>query len=185
MNIFLSGLFFLCFNLPNPVKKYNPDKRPITIQQDLFENPVYIKTSWLGYLQSAKTRRYVSNVPMFIYQNTQLAYAKIICIPARPGNWNTKFKGKSIAQKNSITKTLTQGIIGHAFNKKQFAIYAFFQQQNVKGRQFDKTNNVNTFPVTIHVYKNIGTKWNPVLQRRVANQLAYQQLQYDIAVSSL
>lgn len=185
MNNFLLGLIFLCLNLPNPLRKNNPVKKPIIIQQDLFENSAYIKTSWLGYLQSAKTKRYLSNIPMFIYQNTQLAYAKIICIPAQPDNWNFKFKGKSTSQKNSITKTLTQGIIGHAFDKKQFAVYAFFQQQNDKDGQFNKTNNVNTFPVTIHVYKNIGTKWNPVVQRRVANQLAYQQLQYDIAVSSL
>jgi len=184
MNNLLLGLIFLCLNLPHPFKKNIPVKKPITIQQDLFENSAYIKTSWLGYLQSAKTNRYLSNIPMFIYQNNQLAYAKIICIPARPDNWNSKFKGKSISQKNSITKTLTQGIIGHAFDKKQFAIYAFFRQRNVEDRQFDKTNNV-TFPVTIHVYKNIGIKWNPVFQRRVANRLAYQQLQYDVAVSSL
>jgi len=185
MNNFLLGLIFLCLNLPNPVKKNNPNKNFIAIEQDLFKNPVYIKASWLGYLQSAKTNKYISNVPMFIYKNTQSAYAKIICIPAQLDNWNAKFKGKSIAEKTSITKTLTRGIIGHAFDKKQFAIYAFFQQQNDKESQLDKSNNITAFPVTIHVFKNDGTKWSSIAQKIVANRLAYQQLQYDVAISSL
>lgn len=122
---------------------------------------------------------------MFIYRNTQLAYAKIICVPAQPDNWNAKFKGKTIAQKNSITKTLRQGIIGHAFDEKQFAIYAFFQRQNDKKSQFDKSNNITSFPVTVHVFKNDGTKWSPVAQKTISNRLAYQQFQYDVAASSL
>jgi len=185
MNNFLLGLIFLCLNLTNPVKKNNPNKNSISIEQDLFKNPVHIKASWLGYLQSAKTNKYISNVPMFIYRNTQSAYAKIICIPAQLNNWNAKFKGKTIAQKASITKTLGQGIIGHAFDKNQFSIYAFFQQQNDKESQFDKNNNIIKYPVTIHVYKNDGTKWSLIAQRKVANSLAYQQYQYDIAVSAL
>jgi len=183
MNNFLLGLIFLCLNLPNPVKKNNSNKKPIGIEQDLFQNPIHIKASWLGYLQSAKTNKHMSNVPMFIYRNTQSAYAKIICIPAQPDIWDAKFKGKSIAQKTSITKTLTRGIIGHAFDKKQFAIYAFYQQ-NDKGIQFDKNNNITTYPVTVQVYKNDGTKWNFIARRKVANSLAYQQYQYDVAVSS-
>jgi len=184
MNNFLLGLIFLCLNLPKPIKKNYPNKKPITIEQDLFQNPVDIKAAWLGYLQSNKTSKYISNVPMFIYRNTQLAYAKIICIPAQLNDWNAKFRGKSIAQKTSITKTLTRGIIGHSFDKKQFAIYAFFPQQNDKGIQFDKNNNITTYPVTIQVYKNEGTKWSFIAQRKVANSLDYQQYQYDVAVSA-
>ncbi|MCZ4222599.1 hypothetical protein [Pedobacter rhodius] len=123
---------------------------------------------------------------MFIYHNTQSAYAKIICIPAQPADWNARFKGKSVTQKTSITKTLAQGILNHAFGEKQFAIYAFVQENNDKKTiQIDKNNNLIVFPVKIHIYKNVGAKWKPIAQRTVANRIAYQQLQYDVANASL
>ncbi|KQR67263.1 hypothetical protein [Pedobacter sp. Leaf176] len=184
MNNFLLGFTFLCLWLPTLKIKNNPLEKSISIEQDLFENPVNIKASWLGYLQSARTKKYISNIPMFLYRNRPSAYAKIICIPAKLDNWKAKFKGKSISQKTSITKTLSQGIIGHAFDKKQFAIYAFFQQGNGYNGS-DKGNNTNRFPVTIHVYKNIGKIWSPVVKRTVGNRLAYEQLQYDVATLAL
>ncbi|WP_316829642.1 hypothetical protein [Pedobacter aquatilis] len=170
MNNFLLAISFSCFSLLTSIGN-NLSENVYPLKKDLFDNPGNIKASWLGYLQSAKANKSINNVPMFVYKDEQSTYAKIICVPTKPVLWNTKFKGKNIPEKISISKTLTQGIINHSFGEKNFIIYAFVQQ----------SDNVNSFPATIYIYRNTGKKWNPVSQKKVNNAASYQQLQYDVA----
>lgn len=186
MNNLLLCFSLVCLSFPNYKTENKAGKQPTLIKEDFFEKSENIKISWLGNLQSIKTNKSISNIPMFIYRDAQLAYAKIICIPIQPKEWNSKFKGKTLAQKTSITRTLAKGILNHAFGEKKFTIYAFLQKGNdKKGITVVNKNNVTVFPATIYIYKNAGTNWNLVTQKAVANSSAYQQLQYDIALTSV
>jgi len=184
MTKLLLALSFLCLSLPSSVNKLAFKKNPVPVAIDLFEKPEDIKLSWLGDLQSDNTDRHITNLPMFIYRDGQSTYAKIICVPKSLPKWNEKFKGKNAKEKASINKTLALGIINHSFGEKTFSIYAFLQQDNKKGILVDKNNNVTTFPATIFIYRNNGTKWTQLAQKIVASSKAYQKLQYSIALAS-
>jgi len=181
-NILLS-LSLLCLGFSKNLPASGPIRQRILLEEDLFKRREDIKVSWLGNLKSAKTRKALTNIPMFVYQNKQFVYAKIICVPVNMSGWNAKFKSKSIKEKASISKTLSQQLLNHSFGEKFFTIYAFLQQGN--NLNTDKKNNdTATFPATIYIYRNAGSKWNRITQKVVSSSVAYQQLQYDIALAS-
>lgn len=152
--------------------------------RDLFtEKPNQI-ISWLGYIKS-DLKDGISNVPMFIIEDTD-TYAKVICVPNKPLDWNSKFKGKSSAQKVSITKTLVQGVQDRSIDAKQFNIFAFVQQAiNTKNRVRRNKMPDITFPSKIFVYMSSGKRWIKITEKIVANIADYGNLQYKTAKAAL
>ncbi|GGI29121.1 hypothetical protein GCM10008119_36060 [Pedobacter mendelii] len=163
---------------------FEPPKSAVIKEKDLFSNPNKITASWLGFLQSGKEGKYISNVPMLIYNDLKLGSAKIICIPKSPDEWNAKFRGKSKLQKASITKTLLSGIINRQIGEKYFKIYALFQLLNNKKYGTVK-NSTQAFPSTVQIYLNKGDTWRKIDQKKVLNVLEWQRLQYHLASVSI
>ncbi|WP_344769344.1 hypothetical protein [Pedobacter ginsengiterrae] len=152
--------------------------------RDLFTEKPNRLVSWLGYIKS-NLKEGISNVPMFIIEDTD-TYAKIICVPSKPIDWNSKFKGKSSAQKASITKTLAQGIHDRSIGANQFSIFAFVKQvTNTKSNVKSSRSNDITFPSRIFVYVSSGRKWIKITEKVVTNISDYGNLQYQTATATL
>lgn len=151
--------------------------------RDLFTEKPNQVISWLGYIKS--TSGTISNVPMFIIEEADI-YAKVICVPSKPLDWNSKFKGKSSAQKVSITKTLARGIQDRSISANQFSIFAFVKQaiHAKKGANRPKGNDME-FQLRIFIYESAGHKWIKISEQVVANISDYGNLQYQTATSSL
>ncbi|WP_316795008.1 hypothetical protein [Pedobacter agri] len=175
MNAFVP-LLLLCF-LGLTRDRVDPMKG-----KDLFDKPNEIKAGWLGYLQSKNSVKKFSNIPMFILNKFDGTYAKIICIPTKPEKWNSKFIGKTTAEKVAISRTLIQGIHAHSFGENIFKVFALVQNlEQTKPTSLNKKSVQIKFPCKITVYLNSRFQWNPVLQRVVIDDNAYQNLQYELA----
>lgn len=175
-----SLLFCLLFTIPY---LSNAATDPLK-GKDLFTEKPNYTTSWLGYIGSNIKER-ISNIPMFIIEDTD-TYVKVICIPSKILNWNSKFKGKSSAEKVSITKTLVRGIQDRSIAAKQFSVFAFVKEViNTKKNVKSNTGNDLIFPARIFVYVSSGTKWIKISEQVVANIAEYGNLQYHTATASL
>lgn len=150
--------------------------------KDLFTETSEIKATWLGYIQSDKSKSAIRNVPMFIINKANRTYAKIICIPIRPLEWDAKFIGKTNQQKVLIARTLVQGIHSHTLGTNVFKIFALVQEIEESTTALRKTKNlVQKFPSKIIVYTNTGKSWNHLTEKTISNAADYQNFQYEIA----
>lgn len=154
--------------------------------KDLFAEASEIKATWLGYLQANKSKNTIRNVPMFIINKTNKTYAKIICIPLKPLQWDAKFIGKTSQQEVSITKTLVEGIHSHSLGAKVFKIFALVQEIDEKsGNMKSSKNLIPIFPSKVIVYTNTGKSWNHLTEKTIYNATDYQNFQYEIAKTAL
>ncbi|WP_316760076.1 hypothetical protein [Pedobacter aquatilis] len=150
--------------------------------KDLFEKTNEIKAGWLGYLKSTSAAKEFSNVPMFIVNKADGTYAKIIGVPINSNTWNSKFVGKTISEKASITRTLIQGIHAHSLGNKVFKVFALVYHESNQNSLSQKGKSPQIkFPCKITVYLNKGIRWNAILERIVVDDIAYQNLQYELA----
>ncbi|WP_146202955.1 hypothetical protein [Pedobacter paludis] len=182
MNIpsFFTGICMLItFHIESPSITTNPH---VAINRDFFKDSKFVHTAWLGFLQSKDTKRVISNVPMFIYENKAEGYGKIVCVPKAPDNWTAKFKGKTKVEKISIGKTLTQGILNNSIGEKDFNIYSFFTNADdlLANPDFSKPSTPK-FPSTVYIYIKAGTKWNIIAQKLIKNLAEYSDLQFRTA----
>lgn len=171
--LILLGYFSITHSTVDPLKG-----------KDLFGNPGEIKEGWLGYLQSKNNVKKFSNVPMFIIEKADGTYAKIIGVPKSPKVWDSKFIGKTTAQKVGISKILIQGIHSHSMGESIFKVFAFVQYSDKMGPKSSQGRSAQTkFPSKVIVYKNEGTRWNRILERLLINNMDYQKLQYELAAN--
>lgn len=169
-------LFTTHIDPPNHVKK-----SAVMVNRDFFKDSKFVHIAWLGFLQSKDTKKVISNVPMFIYENKDEGYGKIVCVPKDPQNWTSKFKGKTKAEKVSIGKTLTQGISNNSIGEKDFNIYTFFSNLNDLTANPNLQVSVPRFPSTVYIYVKSGLKWNLVAQKLIKNVVEYSDLQFKTA----
>ncbi|PWS26038.1 hypothetical protein DHW03_18500 [Pedobacter yonginense] len=153
-----------------------------TTSRDFFKDTKYVHTAWLGFLQSKDSKKLISNVPMFIYDNKADGYGKIVCVPKSLEGWNAKFKGKTKAEKISIGRTLFNGILNNSIGDNNFTIYTFFTNTNELDNTADlQKGSYPKFPSTVYIYEKTGTKWNLVTQKAVRTVAEYSDLQFKIA----
>lgn len=152
------------------------------VNRDFFKDSKFVQIAWLGFLQSKDTKKVISNVPMFIYENKADGYGKIVCAPKVPESWTAKFKGKTKAEKISIGKILSEGILNHSIGEKNFNIYSFFSSADDLNA-IPNAQKINTpkFPSTVYIYLKTGSKWNLVTQKLIKNVADYSDLQFKTA----
>lgn len=154
--------------------------------KDLFSEASEIKATWLGYIKANKSKTTIRNVPMFIINKANKTYAKIICVPLKPLEWDAKFVGKTSQQKISIAKTLVDGIHSHSLGANVFKIFALVQEIDEKsGNRKSSKNLIPRFPSRVVVYTNAGKSWNHLTEKTINNAADYQNLQYEISKTPL
>ncbi|WP_231491720.1 hypothetical protein [Pedobacter sp. Leaf170] len=161
---------------------FSPPEIDLLKGKDLFGKTSDVKAGWLGYIKSNKSSVRLTNVPMLVLNKADNMYAKIICVPKKPSEWNAKFIGKTNLEKASITKTLVTGIYSHALGANVFKIFALVETIiQPEQKSVVKKDLVQKFPSKVTVYSNSGNNWIQIVEKTIYNSAEYQDFQYEIA----